>query len=266
MKPPISYYGGKQKLATRIAAMMPEHNTYTEPFFGGGAVFFTKTKSEVEVINDTNRKLITFYRVVQNDFTSLEKEIRITLHSRDLHRKAKVVYDNPDMFSEVKLAWAVWTLATQSFSSQLGASFGYDIKRGSTSRKIKNKRESFTEDYAIRLQDVQIECTDALRIIESRDTTSTLHYCDPPYYNSDCGHYDGYSLTDFEALLKTLSKAKGNFILSSYPSEVLSDYTAKYKWHTQTVTQQVTVANPNKSNKPRKEKTEVITFNYELVK
>lgn len=61
MKTPISYYGGKQNLVATILPLIPDHVTYVEPFLGGGAVFWTKPKSEVEVINDTNRELINFY-------------------------------------------------------------------------------------------------------------------------------------------------------------------------------------------------------------
>ncbi|CAN5428285.1 DNA adenine methylase [soil metagenome] len=261
MKTPISYYGGKQTLAAKIVAMIPQHNLYCEPFIGGAAVFFTKPPSPVEVINDTNKELINFYQIVQNDFVSLEKEIRITLHSRDQHRKAQVIYANPDMFSEIKRAWALWVLASQSFSSGLDKAWGYDISRNTTSKKISNKRASFTEDYAIRLQNVQIECTDALRIINSRDNENAFFYCDPPYYNSNCGHYDGYSLQDFTNLLDALANTKGKFILSSYPSPVLKQYTATHGWNTITFESTVSVA--NNSSKPRKAKTEVLTYNYE---
>ena len=60
MKPPLTYYGGKQKLARQIVSMIPEHRLYCEPFFGGGAVFFAKPPASVEVINDTNGELINF--------------------------------------------------------------------------------------------------------------------------------------------------------------------------------------------------------------
>lgn len=263
MKTPITYYGGKQKLVSTILPLIPEHNLYAEPFFGGGAIFFAKPKSPVEVINDTNREAINFYRMVQNDFVSLETEIRITLHSRDLHRKAKVIYENPDMFTEIKRAWAFWTLASQCFASIIGDAWGYDISKNTTSLKVSNKREAFTEDYAIRLQNVQIECTDALRIIKSRDNDAAFFYCDPPYFNSDCGHYDGYSLEDFEGLLKTLSAIEGKFILSSYPSPILAEYVKKFGWHQKTVTQLVTVANSN-SKKGPKAKIEMITTNYPI--
>lgn len=51
MKTPISYYGGKQKLAGKIVELIPAHNLYAEPFIGGGAVYFKKEPSNVEVIN-----------------------------------------------------------------------------------------------------------------------------------------------------------------------------------------------------------------------
>ena len=57
MKTPITYYGGKQSMLSIILPMIPEHNLYCEPFFGGGAVFFAKEPSKIEVINDTNRVL-----------------------------------------------------------------------------------------------------------------------------------------------------------------------------------------------------------------
>lgn len=162
--------------------------------------------------NDTNCELINFYKVVQSDFVSLEKEIAITLHSRDLHRKANVVNSNPDMFSELKRAWAVWVLSSQSFSSKLDGTWGYDIKKAQTSKKVDNSKNRFTTDLAIRLQNAQIESTDALRIIQSRDRPNSFFYCDPPYFNSDCGHYNGYSEQDFDNLLKVLSKIEGKFL------------------------------------------------------
>jgi DNA adenine methylase len=78
MKTPITYYGGKQKLASIIVGLIPTHKLYCEPFLGGGAIFFSKPQSAVEVINDTNKELINFYRVVQDDFVALETMINIT--------------------------------------------------------------------------------------------------------------------------------------------------------------------------------------------
>ncbi|MGM9478061.1 DNA adenine methylase [Pedobacter sp. GSP4] len=261
IKTPITYYGGKQKLARKIVSLIPEHTLYCEPFIGGAAVFFAKLPSKVEVINDTNKELINFYRVAKEDFVSLEKEIRISLHSRDLHRKASVIYNNPDMFSEIKRAWAIWLTSSQSFSSQLDSNWGYDKKSNTTSKKIQSKKENFVEEMAIRLQNCQIECADALYIIGSRDTQESFFYCDPPYYNSNCGHYDGYSESDYEALLFLLSRIKGKFLLSSYPSPLLAKYTKEYGWNNWSIEQRVSV-NPKAGKE--KIKVEMLTANYPI--
>lgn len=261
LKTPISYYGGKQKLATKIISVIPEHTLYCEPFLGGAAVFFAKPQSEIEVLNDTNRELMNFFKILKEDFISLEKQIRISLHSRDLHRKASVIYNHPDMFSEIKRAWAFWVLSTQSFSSQIDSSWGYDKSKNTTTKKIINNRDRLTEDYAIRIQNTQLESADALYIIRGRDTEKSFFYCDPPYFNSDCGHYDGYSEQDFENLLITLSQIKGKFLLSSYPSPLLKKYLKEFGWNQWSLETGVTV---NNKSGYQKRKIEVLTANYPL--
>ena len=260
MKTPLSYYGGKQKLASTILGFIPEHRIYCEPFLGGAAVFFAKEPSKVEIINDCNGEIINFYEVLKRDFPALEKEIEISLHSRKQHRQARVIYENPDMFDRVKRAWAIWTLANVSFGCKLNAVFGYD-RNGTGTRKLDNKRTAFTVDYAIRLQQTQIECCDALRIIQSRDTTDAFFYCDPPYVGSDQGHYDGYTQEDFDALLKLLASIKGKFLLSLFRNKTLKEFIERNGWHTV----EFKMASPmtHGRSSPRK-KVEVLTANYPI--
>lgn len=261
MRTPVTYYGGKQKMVKHILPLIPDHNLYCEPFCGGAAIFFAKQDAHVNVLNDTNRELMNFYSVVKNDFVSLEKEIQITLHSRDQFRKASVIYNNPDMFNEIKRAWALWLLSSQSFCAKLDGPWGYDISENRSSKHVTNKKESFTLELAIKLQDVQVECADALYIIKSRDNDRAFFYVDPPYYNSDMGHYDGYSIDDFEKLLQLLSTIKGKFMLSSYPSDVLHKYTKLHGWNMKSFSQKVTV---NAKSGYLKRKEEVLTTNYPI--
>ena len=262
MKPLLTYYGGKQQLATLINSLLPNHKIYCEPFFGGGAIFFHKSPSVVEVINDTNGELINFYQVVKKQFSKLEKEIRGTLRSRDLYRKAKVIYRNPDMFDEIKRAWAVWTLANQCYASIIGSSWGFDLNNNTSAVRSFNKKEAFTTVYSERLEKVQMECTDGLALIKIRDSRDTLFYLDPPYFNTDKGHYGSYTESDFERLLFLLATIKGKFLLSSYPSQILERYVEKHHWFVKEIDMPLSVTARYNSGK---RKTELLVGNYKLL-
>lgn len=94
MRTPITYYGGKQQLASTIIEMIPAHRIYVEPFFGGGAVFFAKGKSYLEVINDVNDNLITFYEVCQDSelFARLYDKVQHTLHAESYYKTAYEIW------------------------------------------------------------------------------------------------------------------------------------------------------------------------------
>lgn len=261
LRPPLTYYGGKQTLAPLIVSLIPDHVLYGEPFLGGGAVFFRKPPSQVEVVNDTNGELMNFYRVTRDQFEPLQRLVRQTLHSRDAFHKAEVVYHHPDLFDPVRRAWAVWVLCSLAFSSRMDGPFGFDKTDNTSSKRTAGKRENFMESYAQRLEKVQIECADALYVIQSRDHKDAFFYCDPPYIGSNQGHYKGYTEADFVALLRLLSRIKGKFLLSSYPSEILSRFTENNGWHYLKRELYVTV---NLKGGNPKRKTEVLTANYPL--
>lgn len=48
MRSILNYPGAKWGLAQRIVALMPPHHSYLEPFFGSGAVLFSKPPCIVE--------------------------------------------------------------------------------------------------------------------------------------------------------------------------------------------------------------------------
>jgi DNA adenine methylase len=259
MKTPLSYYGGKQQLAGIILGLMPPHRLYCEPFLGGGAIFFAKEPAKVEVINDTNGEIVNFYEVLQRDYTALEKEVMISLHSRKQHHQAEVIYQNPDMFDRVKRAWAIWVLANSSYGCMLNGGYGYD-RTGGNSKKLHNKQSGFTVDYAARLQQVQIECCDALRIIRSRDVADAFFYLDPPYVGTDQGYYDGYSQEDFDRLLGLLETIQGRFLLSSFRNKILEDFTRRNGWSKIEIKKDSSMTN----RYAPKIKTEVLTANYPI--
>lgn len=257
VRTPITYYGGKQMMAPAILQLIPSHKIYVELFLGGGAIYFAKEPSDMEVINDLNGEVINFYKILRTEYLKLNSLIQATPHSRSLYHDAMVVYKNPHLFDEIKRAWAFWILTNQGWGSKIG-SWGYDIKSNKCTTTNTNKRLEFGLHLEERLSRTQIECQDAIRVLKSRDTQDTFFYIDPPYPNSNQGHYSGYSMQDFSELLDALSLIEGKFLLSSYPIDILNEYITKNGWYTQHHDKSLSVSN---AKRPRR-KVEMLTANY----
>lgn len=258
IKTPISYYGGKQTMLKHILPLIPLHKSYTEAFCGGAAVFFAKEPVDVEVLNDINGELINFYQVFKQSSKELKQEIESTLHSRNLHLYAQMIYHLPEHFSKVKRAWALWYMSKVGFASKLDGSYGYDKSRNTTVKKLCNAKEfAIAEAVAKRLENTQIESADALRIIKSRDTLETFHFVDPPYIGTNCGHYNGYNDQHFIALLELLSTVNGKFMLTMFPHEILDKYIKQNGWKVKEITRTISASKTN-----RRKQVELITMNY----
>lgn len=255
---PITYYGGKKLLVTQLLKLIPEHTTYCEPFFGGGALLFAKPTSKVEIVNDLNRFVVNFYQVAKDKFEPLQKLIKATPFSRALMRDAYVMYQNPHLFNDLENAWAFYVLCNQGYAGKISQSWGYGTEDAKREESLTRKRELFADDIRLRLDRVQIECFDAVRLIELRDREGTFFYCDPPYVGSNMGHYEGYTQRDFQSLIDTLAHIKGKFLLSSYPNAYLTEAVKQNGWY------QIELDMVCNASSKRKRKTEVLTANYPI--
>jgi len=260
-KTPITYYGGKLNLLKEILPLIPKHRIYTESFFGGGAVFFAKEKVESEIINDTNNMVVNFFEVVKTDFDRLKLKIEMTLFSRASYSVANMIYKMPHLFDKIQQAWSFYVATNMGFSCQIG-SWGYD-KYGKRVKAFQNKKLLFNQEMFERLENAQIENNDACKVIQSRDMEDAFHYVDPPYIDSNQGHYGGYTESNYKLLLDTLSNVKGKFLLSSYPSEILTQYAKKNGWYTLVFDKPLSAKKAVKG-KLRDRKIEVLTANYSL--
>jgi DNA adenine methylase len=172
--------------------------------------------------------------------------------------------------TELETAWAFWVQCNMSFASNMFGGFAFnnsvatgDPTTGGLSpqpQNTHNKKARFA-NYANCLESAEIFNRDALNVIRLKDTPKTLHYCDPPYVGSDCGHYKGYTQENFDSLIELLASIQGKFILSSYPNEALIKAREQYGWRSIDIVQNLRVDGKATQGKT---KTECLTFNYPL--
>lgn len=262
-KTPITYYGGKQRIAKWVLSHIPEHRIYCEPFFGGGAVFFAKKPSYLECINDINDNLINFYLQIQNNFEKLSMGIRSSLHSESMYKKAVAIYNGTRSADDIEKAIATWIVFSQSWNSSARAGWKFEQGYGGSHIAIvlEHARRNFCPWLQERLKNVQISCRDAIQVIEDRDTPDTFFYLDPPYPGTNQGHYSGYTFDNLEKLLTILQNIKGKFALSNYPAEIIDEFSARNNWQLKTLKlkKDCTLVNNSMATK-----TEILLMNYHI--
>ena len=247
-----------------ILPLVPEHKIYIEPFFGGGSLFWAKEPAKCEVINDVNMNLVNFYQVLKNKGKQLETKIKDTLHSRETYKKAMLIYDCPRLFADnpVTRARAMYVVTNQGFLHRVW-SWGFDKEKRS-SQVFKNKVDLFGANLIDRIRYTQIEQNEAYKVIQSRDSENAFIYCDPPYINTNMGHYSKtYSEDDFKRDLEVLANIKGKFLLSNYPWEILNAYIKKYNRYVKTFDKPLSASHNTNAGKSRR-KTEVLVANYPI--
>ena len=228
MKTCLSYYGGKARIATQIVPhiMAIAHSVYVEPFFGGGAILYAKGKIDRgnshyyrEAINDLNKQLITFWRVAREQPSELARWIELTPYSQEEYREARLIYNNPSEYSDLKVAWATYIQCNMSFGNKIEAGWATQLITTNSAATWVNRTDRLPECFE-RLKDVYIGCEDALSFIKRFDSSQSVIYADPPYPNADQGHYSGYTLDDYQALCDRLDDCESSYVLSNYHQDI----------------------------------------------
>ena len=107
MKPILKWAGGKRQLSTLIIPLIPKKmETYYEPFFGGGAIFFELSPKK-SILNDINVELVNLYNVFLD--SKLLEEFKALLriheknHSKEYFYKIREMDRIPDFQSLPRL-------------------------------------------------------------------------------------------------------------------------------------------------------------------
>src|SRR6266849_2576845 len=179
MAGPLSYIGGKNRLAKQVIETFPKHTTYVEAFAGGAQVFFHKEPSKVEVLNDLDGEIVNFFRVCQAHHEELLRYSRFLLVSRKWFELLKVT--DPATLTDIQRAARYLYLLKGSFAS-LVARPNYHWHVVQPPGFNPERLPLLLENAHKRLARVQIECLSYEDILARYDRPATLFYLDPPYF------------------------------------------------------------------------------------
>ncbi len=224
-KSPLAYIGGKSRLAKQIIPMIPAHRTYCEVFAGAAWVFFTKAESKVEVINDLDSDLVSFYRCVQSHLEEFLKQFKWLLSSREWFHDWKAQIESPGL-TDIQRAARYYYIQRLCFGGRVhNRSFGLAKDRRPRINLLRMEEEM--SELHLRLSTVTIENLPAIDFIRRYDDPDTFFYCDPPYHKKPF-YTHNMELADYQRLADAMGGIKGRFMLSinDHPDmqEVFKDF------------------------------------------
>lgn len=171
------------------------------------AVLLAKARSDLEVINDANGDLVTFYRCVRFHTDVLLTELKFVLTSReefhdfrhqpgltDIQRSARWFFRNKNCFGGARMD-----------------SFGTRMTGPGSSRAA---RLEAIRALNVRLDRVTIEHLDWQRCLALYDRPTTFFFLDPPYTECDAGMYASWTDTDVRGLREQLGRLRGKWLLT----------------------------------------------------
>ena len=224
---PLSYLGGKNRVAQKIIALIPEHNCYIEPFSGGAQVFFHKDPSNVEVLNDLNEEIFNFLRVCQLHHQELVRYLQFCTVSRkwfDLFQA-----QDPKILSDIQRAARFFYLQKNCYGGLVRRQhFKISVEDGSNYNP--HRIPMVLHLAHERLLGVQLECLPYQDILKRYDRPDTFFYLDPPYFNRPYYKFN-FAEKDYVELARLLGRLKGRFLLSLNDAPEIRRIFADFKIH-----------------------------------
>lgn len=218
-RPVVGWAGGKQRLLKHLLPLIKPHTAYVEVFGGGLAMFLGKEPSHLEVVNDINGDLVSFYRCCKYHLDALLDELDMVLNSR---RDFEDYCAQPGL-TEIQRA-ARWFIRNKlSFS---GAGKNFAIARGqpltSRAQRLLNIRS-----LNRRLDRTTIEQRPWDYILKTYDHEETLFFLDPPYPEPGAT-YDGWDELATERFCTAVKKLRGAWIFTFKDCDQVRDAMAGY--------------------------------------
>lgn len=232
MKCVLKYPGAKNRIADWICEYIPEHDVYLEPFAGSLAVFFAKTPTRIETLNDLDNNVVNYFQIIRERPEELAEQLEMTPFSREeYYRACEYVPEDPDMEKARKFAVRCW----QGFGCSNLYRNGFRSSQQRTSPHTTKEWRNLPERLIAaseRLKNAQIENLPAVEVISRYNTADVFMYIDPPYLHGTRKNYlyrCEMNDTEHVELLEVLRKHPGKILLSGYENDLYNEMLPGWK-------------------------------------
>jgi DNA adenine methylase len=270
---PLRYPGGKSGLSGLLAEFIELNNLqdgiYVEPYAGGAGaglkLLFSEYVSEL-ILNDADKNIYLFWRSILFDTERFITLLNDTPISIDEWKKRRQILKNPEVYSELEIAFSTFYLNRCNRSGILYAGpIGGQLQSGRWPLDARFNRVELRrriEKIALFASRISIHNLDAidfmkqhvlpLAVLDNR----LLLYLDPPYYSKGGQLYLNYYVpADHVTLANFINNQLGfKWIVSYddvpeirelYSERKITAYSPRYSAHSAKIGKEVIIYCPN---------------------
>lgn len=222
IRSPINYPGNKMEIMDFTLSHLPKTDKFIDAFGGSGQVMLCREPCRLEVYNDLDNGISSFYRVLQDkDLTKqLIDRVSLFIHSREMFETFKTEWrEETDLVSKaVKFYYII-----QASHLSRGRIYGR-VTRGPADiyRKLERYLPLFPTVHN-RFHKVQVENLHFRELIRIYDSHDAVFYCDPPYWDNN-QYQCLMSRAEHLELCKLIFQSKGFFAVAGYRNEIYDQF------------------------------------------
>lgn len=226
----LNWPGAKWSMSKNIVGILPKHNIYLEPYFGSGAIFFSKEACNTEILNDADKQIVNLFKCIRDKPEKLANAIYFTAYARDEYTDCEINETDNDI--EKARKFIIRTNMARSGLQKYRPGWrhtGPKLSKECFQKVIGkwNKLPQIILDTAIRLKDAEIENKNAIELIKKYNKKDCLIYADPPYLlktrSQKMYNIEMETEEEHKELLKVLLKHSGPAIISGYDSDLYNN-------------------------------------------
>lgn len=230
------YIGGKTALVNWITDQLPDHTTYVEPFGGSASVLLNKPRSDVEVFNDLDSDVVTFFEVARTRPEELAEWCRRTPFSQELHNEWTDQFYHGERPDDDLIRAGRWLFLRYSqFAGKVAAPSGFKRESAGDPKGTREARNwarvpARIEQVADRFAGVSVLNEDFRDVVDRYDSPETVFYVDPPYVDKEDLYHEQANHAE---LASVLNDCQGRVLVSytDFPEDLYSGWTVLERSH-----------------------------------
>jgi len=241
--------GNKRKMMPKLLPLFPKHEVWIEPFFGTGAVLFSKPLAAYNYVNDLDNDVYNLFMVVLNQ----RQELYDYIESVPYHKAAWNWFKQLEPHNDVEKAVKFVILSNWGYMGKPNTlRFSLSNPKAVLLQKV-NETHEFLCKGNIMFNNCDFRDFFKQLGLREQDKYKSFAYLDPPYLGTDDNYSHSFTEEDSFDLFEAVTSLNIKFAMSEFANHFIINEAKRRGLRIENLGERRSMKNRN---------TEILVMNY----